>query len=326
MRLLLSSCMLCMLPPATLAQVQFKRWADAERAMLSVNGTTPLESGKGRPLVCHFANPRRAAAGSQTSESAIAPRKLFVGQVRVLVHPVDAGSRACSRTAAVAAADGGAAFLRLGRSILAPRYQRTDACLPTLPGPPSAHAPAAASRTSPAPTSHTHAPHWPFPQIPKTSTEADVLSVFAPFGEVESVNILKSKGVHAGCAFVQVRGLGVPCCLGCSGRMLPAAAGGWVPLPPSACRLGLLPTPLPSLSPPASSPPGPAARRPSRRCTTSQRCRGRSTRWWSSLRTPRRATPRGCWGPSGCVVSGGRRAVGRGLGPCVWACKLLTAG
>ncbi|PRW59813.1 CUGBP Elav-like family member 2 isoform X2 [Chlorella sorokiniana] len=99
--------------------VQFKRWADAERAMHSVNGTTPLENGKGRPLVCHFANPRRAAAGSQTSESAIAPRKLFVGQ------------------------------------------------------------------------------------IPKTSTEADVLSVFAPFGEVESVNILKSKGVHAGCAFVQ---------------------------------------------------------------------------------------------------------------------------
>ena len=87
MRLLLSSCMLCMLPPATLAQVQFKRWADAERAMLSVNGTTPLESGKGRPLVCHFANPRRAAAGSQTSESAIAPRKLFVGQVRCAGAP-----------------------------------------------------------------------------------------------------------------------------------------------------------------------------------------------------------------------------------------------
>lgn len=66
-----------------MAQVQFKRWADAERAMHSVNGTTPLDSGKGRPLVCHFANPRRAAAGSQTSESAIAPRKLFVGQVRL---------------------------------------------------------------------------------------------------------------------------------------------------------------------------------------------------------------------------------------------------
>lgn len=35
--------------------------------------------------------------------------------------------------------------------------------------------------------------------------EADVLAVFAPYGEVEQVNILKSKGVHAGCAFVQVR-------------------------------------------------------------------------------------------------------------------------
>jgi hypothetical protein len=35
-------------------------------------------------------------------------------------------------------------------------------------------------------------------QIPKTSTEDDILAVFAPFGEVESVNILKSKGMHAG--------------------------------------------------------------------------------------------------------------------------------
>jgi hypothetical protein len=28
--------------------------------------------------------------------------------------------------------------------------------------------------------------------------EADVLAVFAPYGEVDQVNILKSKGVHAG--------------------------------------------------------------------------------------------------------------------------------
>lgn len=98
--------------------VQFKRWADAERAMHSVNGTSPLENGKGRPLVCHFANPRRTV-GSQMSETAIAPRKLFVGQ------------------------------------------------------------------------------------IPKTSTDQDILAVFGPFGEVEQINILKSKGVHAGCAFVQ---------------------------------------------------------------------------------------------------------------------------
>lgn len=98
--------------------VQFKRWADAERAMHGVNGTSPLDTGKGRPLVCHFANPRRTV-GSQMSETAIAPRKLFVGQ------------------------------------------------------------------------------------IPRTSTEQDILSVFAPFGEVETINILKSKGVHAGCAFVQ---------------------------------------------------------------------------------------------------------------------------
>lgn len=66
--------------PTTPLQVQFKRWSDAERAMHAVNGTSPLETGKGRPLVCHFANPRRSAAGSQMSETAIAPRKLFVGQ------------------------------------------------------------------------------------------------------------------------------------------------------------------------------------------------------------------------------------------------------
>lgn len=52
---------------------------------------------------------------------------------------------------------------------------------------------------------HPCPPTLPHAQIPKTCTEADVLSVFAPFGEVETVNILKSKGVHAGCAFVQVR-------------------------------------------------------------------------------------------------------------------------
>jgi RNA recognition motif-containing protein len=71
------------------AMVQFKRWADAERAMNEVSGTSPLEGGKGRPLVVHFANPRRIM-GSQAAENAIAPRKLFVGQVR------PAGSR-CGR-------------------------------------------------------------------------------------------------------------------------------------------------------------------------------------------------------------------------------------
>jgi hypothetical protein len=41
-------------------------------------------------------------------------------------------------------------------------------------------------------------PHTPRVQIPKTSVEADILAVFAPYGEVEQINILKSKGVHAG--------------------------------------------------------------------------------------------------------------------------------
>ena len=91
-------------------QVQFKRWADAERAMLAVNGTSPLENGKGRPLVCHFANPRRTV-GSQVSETAIAPRKLFVGQ-------------ASTRAAATAAAASAAAA-------------RLAACCGAAPGQPS---------------------------------------------------------------------------------------------------------------------------------------------------------------------------------------------
>ncbi len=62
------------------AMVQFKRWAEAEKAMAALNGTSPLEGGKGRPLVVHFANPRRTV-GNQQEEQAIAPRKLFVGQV-----------------------------------------------------------------------------------------------------------------------------------------------------------------------------------------------------------------------------------------------------
>lgn len=41
-------------------------------------------------------------------------------------------------------------------------------------------------------------------QIPKAATEADVAAVFAPFGEIQQINILKSKGIHAGCAFVQL--------------------------------------------------------------------------------------------------------------------------
>ncbi|RMZ53538.1 hypothetical protein APUTEX25_003360, partial [Auxenochlorella protothecoides] len=101
------------------AMVQYKRWADAERAAAGVNGTSPLEGGRGRPLVVHFANPRRLV-GSAAAEPAITPRKLFVGQ------------------------------------------------------------------------------------IPKTASEAEVAAVFAPYGEVQGVSILKSKGIHAGCAFVQL--------------------------------------------------------------------------------------------------------------------------
>lgn len=65
------------------AMVEYKSWSDAENAMDSLHGTNPFDSGNARQLVVHFANPRRSAGG-QNSESAIAPRKLFVGQVLML--------------------------------------------------------------------------------------------------------------------------------------------------------------------------------------------------------------------------------------------------
>lgn len=60
--------------------VLFSRWAEAEAAC-SLDGSVVLESGgQSKPLVVHFANPRRAPPG-QPAEPGIAPRKLFVGQV-----------------------------------------------------------------------------------------------------------------------------------------------------------------------------------------------------------------------------------------------------
>lgn len=89
-----------------------------------------------------------------------------------------------------------------------------------------------------------------------------MLSVFAPFGEVESVNILKSKGVHAGCAFVQVRAWGCSAAWvavsGCCLLLVVAGCLSW-PVEGGPCHLRLpawawLPTPLrsqPSLLPPS---------------------------------------------------------------------------
>ncbi|CAK0784107.1 hypothetical protein CVIRNUC_007310 [Coccomyxa viridis] len=66
--------------PRGCAMVLFSRWAEAEAAC-SLDGSVVLESGgQSKPLVVHFANPRRAPPG-QPAEPGIAPRKLFVGQV-----------------------------------------------------------------------------------------------------------------------------------------------------------------------------------------------------------------------------------------------------
>ena len=64
------------------AMVQFKKWAAAEAAMEGLNGTTLLEGNKSRSLVVNFANPRRGSVMATPGETAIAPRKLSVSQVR----------------------------------------------------------------------------------------------------------------------------------------------------------------------------------------------------------------------------------------------------
>mmetsp|Transcript_16571 Transcript_16571/g.49593 ORF Transcript_16571/g.49593 Transcript_16571/m.49593 type:complete len:713 (+) Transcript_16571:175-2313(+) len=60
------------------AMVLFERWAEAEAAQEAHNGRTRLNGG--RPLVVTFANPKRIRQG-EPPEPAIAPRKLFIGQV-----------------------------------------------------------------------------------------------------------------------------------------------------------------------------------------------------------------------------------------------------
>ena len=62
--------------------VLFARWSQAESAADALNGKTGQLLGQTRPLVVHFANPRRSPQGPP--EPGIAPRKVFVGQVRAL--------------------------------------------------------------------------------------------------------------------------------------------------------------------------------------------------------------------------------------------------
>ena len=65
--------------PRGCAMVLFARWSQAESAAEALNGKTGQLLGQTRPLVVHFANPRRSPQGPP--EPGIAPRKLFVGQV-----------------------------------------------------------------------------------------------------------------------------------------------------------------------------------------------------------------------------------------------------
>ncbi len=65
-----------MLLPAVL----YTRWTQAEAAAEVLDGAAALTGGQGRPLVVHFANPRKPPPGLP-AEPGLAPRKLFVGQV-----------------------------------------------------------------------------------------------------------------------------------------------------------------------------------------------------------------------------------------------------
>ncbi|KAK9821938.1 hypothetical protein WJX81_005523 [Elliptochloris bilobata] len=68
--------------PRGCAMVLYARWSQAEAAADHLDGVSLPQGGGavGRPLVVHFANPRRAPPG-QPAEPGVAPRKLFVGQV-----------------------------------------------------------------------------------------------------------------------------------------------------------------------------------------------------------------------------------------------------
>lgn len=63
------------------AMVLFDRWSSAEAAMEKHDGKTVLDGGKGRALVVHFANPRKAGPTGMAPEQGVAPKKIFVGQV-----------------------------------------------------------------------------------------------------------------------------------------------------------------------------------------------------------------------------------------------------
>ena len=68
--------------PRGCAMVLFQRWSQAEAAAEALNGKTNQLVGQTRPLVVHFANPRRNPQGPP--EPGIAPCKLFIGQVSLL--------------------------------------------------------------------------------------------------------------------------------------------------------------------------------------------------------------------------------------------------
>ena len=74
------------------AMVLFDRWSSAEAAMEKHDGKTVLDGGKGRALVVHFANPRKAGPTGMAPEQGVAPKKIFVGQVPLTARPVSSGS------------------------------------------------------------------------------------------------------------------------------------------------------------------------------------------------------------------------------------------
>jgi CUG-BP- and ETR3-like factor len=61
------------------AKVLFERWSEAEAACDEQNGSTSL--GGTKPMVVKFADPPKRG-GPDGSSGGIAPKKLFVGQVR----------------------------------------------------------------------------------------------------------------------------------------------------------------------------------------------------------------------------------------------------
>jgi hypothetical protein len=158
-------CQLATHPAGPRAQVLFDKWSQAEAAVESEQGKSSL--GGSKPLVVRFADPpRRGGAGGGPGAAGIAPKKLFVGQVRGGIRDGAPAARGADRRARRARAGPRAApscpsrppgAARRGAARARPGARRSRSR--ARRGPPSAPLrPARRPGTAPAPPPRAHRP------------------------------------------------------------------------------------------------------------------------------------------------------------------------